>query len=252
VAKNLNKPRVPVSVSACESRAWSFVLHDPASPEDKTVTIFRCKSWRHKGLCQRVCASCDYVRILHALTHHDHWTYCVLTFPQKKYPDAVQLFRDAKDMWSKLRKRLDYYFPGFKYIQTWESHKSGYPHANVVITHQGLFEQVCKDGFIVKDSILEPNARACGFGYVRSVGPVRKIGQFAGYLSKLSMEMADGIVKDQIPYHAPPKFRRLRASRGLLPPRLNLGTLKGKLYHIPAEFLAWVHGAEVPEDGGEV
>ncbi len=69
-----------------------------------------------------------------------------------------------------------------------------------------------------------------GFGYVINVETVRDNVQMAGYITKLSRqlsalpkEMTGASVKDQTPMMAPKHFRRIRASRGLLPPTLSHG-----------------------------
>jgi len=56
----------------------------------------------------------------------------------------------------------------------------------------------------------------------------------AGYLTKLSRELVDANGKGQIPYDAPPHFRRLRASRGVLP-KPHKSNLTGWLVTLPMD-----------------
>jgi hypothetical protein len=56
----------------------------------------------------------------------------------------------------------------------------------------------------------------------------------AGYLVKLARELVGADNKSQIPWDAPPHFRRLRATRGLLPPVHKSG-MCGYLVFTPAD-----------------
>jgi hypothetical protein len=65
----------------------------------------------------------------------------------------------------------------------------------------------------------------------------------AGYLVKLTRELTGAGPKNQIPVNAPRHFRRLRASKGLLPPRKKNDHVTGALVKIPIDEL------EIDDDG---
>lgn len=76
-------------------------------------------------------------------------------------------------------------------------------------------------------------AVAVGFGFRTWVEPLRPGAELtlAGYLTKLSRELTGAGFKDQVPVNAPPHFRRLRASRKLLPKPFHRKGWTGILVH---------------------
>lgn len=133
-------------------------------------------------------------------------------------------------MWSNLRKRIcrKLRTTSLRYIQTWERHQRGGLHCNVTIEGEGIREllqyQTLKPMMDYDDmpfnTVLSPMAVECGWGpslYMQAVGSGDG-DAMAGYLVKLATELTGAGEKCQIPIDAPPHFRRLRASPGLLPP----------------------------------
>lgn len=224
------------TITACRYDSWSVVTWDRADGGSPSVRPFRCKSWRHAGDCRQECGACDFARIVEAIQAHGAWTYCVLTYPAKEWPDVEKLFRFGVVSWSRLRKRLIREFGSILYIQTWEIHKSEYPHVNVVISNEGIYEASKNEGLRnigVIDKFqsrwLQEFAEPCGFGWKCSATPLVSVEKVSSYLTKCSLELNGGAVKNQLPLNAPPHFRRLRASRGLLPARYVCQKRTGKM-----------------------
>jgi len=221
-------------VGACERGAWHLELwkRDGSDPARLHVP-FRCRSWRHAGECREWCGSCDFIRCQEALTTRPHWTCVVLTYPHREWPQMRALYRFGVVSWARLRKRMVREFGKLEYIQTWEQHKSGYPHVNVAISNTPFFLEACKDRKAIVRRWLLQAATECGFGKEMHVTPVYYAKGMAAYMTKLAKELTGASVKDQTPVMAPRNFRRLRSSRGTLPPRFRKETFTGKLVKTP-------------------
>jgi hypothetical protein len=212
------------SVHMCESGSHLFVLWDKSKPETSTVKFvpFRCRSWRHEGECQRFKGAQDFVRVSDGiLSRGDRWVYLVPTFNHRQERSEWEVYKDGVHRWKKLEKRLTRRFGRVEYVQTWEKHtRSDFPHVNLVIHNDRIWEECQGDGWRKWRQFLKPHLVECGFGPIIHVEPLRKDtgAGLAGYLTKLSRELTGASVKNQVPVNAPPHFRRIRASRGLLPP----------------------------------
>jgi len=177
----------------------------------------------------------DWWRVREALKKRKDWVYCVLTFVQ---PDNDQLrfqtYLKAGKCWDLLRKKLTWRYDSVAYIQTWERHAKGGIHVNLLISNQGIFEECCFDRQSFEELYLAIVARECGFGWICHAEPLRTGSSeaMAGYLVKLAAELTGAGGKNQIPFDAPPHFRRLRASAKLLPPIRKSG-LTGWLVNLP-------------------
>lgn len=227
---------------------------------------FRCKSWRCPR-CRPWVGLVDYARIASALCSRDRWLYLVLTMPSTDHsnPDRWSVYREAGRRWrDRLLPALTREHGPIEYVQTWEQHRTGVPHVNVVLRSDSLVDLVLRLGFratrappgshargsigrvLVWRSELRRVARRSGFGpslwiepsWVRADSGERPHAGLASYLVKLARtlgveaperergealaaELSRSAQKssDQTPIEAPIGFRRLRASRGLLPPR---------------------------------
>ncbi len=226
------------SIDACSNGDWSLLTWGKADGANPTVHPFVCGSWRHEGACRQACGACDFTRINQAISEHSHWTYCVLTYPARQWPDITALFRFGVVSWARLRKRLTREFGPILYIQTWEIHKSGYPHVNVVVANRKMQDAAAKEENFDDPAFLKIAAEPCGFGWKCYAEPIRGQERMAGYLTKLGLELTGQARKDQTPVNAPRHFRRIRASRGLLPKRLKNPDITGQLFKMPAEQLS--------------
>jgi hypothetical protein len=166
--------------------------------------------------------------------------YCVLTFDPARYRDSWEAFRAAGKCWDEhLRQGLRKQGGKVAYLQTWERHRSGWPHLNLILSGPDLRAWVESLGIVERRAEsgrmctfprgwrrwLRAAAIRAGFGPVAWVEVLEpsKRDAMAGYLCKLAAELTGARSKkgDQAPTSAPKHFRRIRASRGLLPP---LGT----------------------------
>lgn len=229
-------------VDACEHGTWHLMLSEVADDgeilEEKPYQ-YRCRSWRHAGPCRAEKGAQDFKRIEHALLQRDDWSFCTLTFKQSEWWDWKEQYQQSCPMWSAVRCRLNRKYGKCPYIQTWERHKKGGLHVHINIAS----EQLCADCYyddtdqnspFWANDFLRDAAVACGFGPRHWAEPLRMGTQerMSRYLVKVARELIDGGGKDQIPFDAPPHFRRLRASRGVLPP-VDKGNWTGRMVFTP-------------------
>lgn len=255
-------PHQPRYVKACHARAWTVTYwrRDGQPLNDKGQrtrhTPFRCQSWRHPGRCRKARAAEDRKRIASALTERDPrgFVYVVLTFDQRRIEQyGGNLFNTYKGLlgcWGKLRKRIIREWGPIEYVAVVEQHRSGWPHVNVLIYNQRLAEECRatehaqkKNGVYVLEGYkrvrarwLRPHAVASGFGPIAYLEPMHDAHGMAGYLVKLADQLAGEVSKgSQVPVQAPRHFRRLRSSRGFLPPAPTNPDLCGCVTTLPVE-----------------
>jgi hypothetical protein len=109
-------------------------------------------------------------------------------------------------------------------------HQSGYPHVNVTISNRQIHAAAGREKDKNNPSWLSAAAEECGFGWKCHASPMRDGPGMAGYLTKLGLELAGAARKNQVPVNAPRHFRRIRASRGLLPQRFKDPDITGQLF----------------------
>jgi len=204
-----------------------------SDPSKRCKIPFRCRSWRHEGECRLWKGAQDFVRCREAIEQHENWSHICLTFEQfdRKLDDAV--FRKTLRCWSKLRKRLTRQYGKLLYIQTWEIHRSGWPHCHIAASNQSIHANYYHHPKTTFNHLIRKHARASGFGGQGWCEPIRDQEAMAGYLAKLCRELTGTGKAYQIPINAPKNFRRLRASVRLLPPCLRDEDLTGILHLFP-------------------
>lgn len=218
----------------------------------------------------------DYRRIETAATSRREWVYVVLTLDPRAHADRWAAFRVGGELWHKrLRRRLERDYGRLEYVQTWEQHRSGFPHVNVLLRSPELVARVRALGLERRTAKGPHGERAalfplwrrelarlapeCGFGirvWAEFIEPESAQGM-AAYLAKhaLAGELTRSHMKhgDQRPTQAPRHFRRLRSSRGLLPPRsTSSGEWTGFLVKRPVELLADRSTGEISLDEAAV
>jgi hypothetical protein len=262
------------SVEACQRKRWSLLLWKRGAVDRATGEIssdqspvripFLCGSWRCQR-CRLWRGALDWSRVRDGLASRDWWLYVVLTFDPSRFgglEDAAGAWRAYKagyQLWSEgLKRALERAVGRIEYVQTWERHRSGWPHVNVLLTGAGLRELVAREGLVERE-ISGPSGRvrraafprrfrrklldlAAHHGFGR-MGWVELVDRgrpdaMAGYLVKLARELTgssnEATKGYQSPLNAPRHFRRIRASRGVLPP-IPTGELTGMLQTIPLD-----------------
>lgn len=232
------------SVRACETHRWT-ILRAPAQPgaEISPAAIpFACKSWRCRR-CGWWVARDDMRRLTGAATSRDWWVYLVLTFDPAAFACGWDAYRDAKDRWNVLRRSVARAFGPPEYVQTWERHvrANPTPHVNVLLraprlraaVEAGGVEfrhdpraahgagRVCALPRAWRRDWLQSHAESAGFGLRVWAEVLTDAAGMAAYLAKAAHDLGATRYKagDQTPIGAPPHFRRLRASKGLLEAR---------------------------------
>lgn len=124
-------------------------------------------------------------------------------------------------------------FGRLEYIIVVERHADGWPHVNILIRNAKLARLCAGDGWKrVRSRWLRGHAQACGFGFITWLAPVKNYNAMSTYIVKLAGEMGKLC---QVPMNAPRHFRRLRASRGLLPARPKNEEITGRLTRCEVE-----------------
>lgn len=235
------------SVKACETGAWSMVSY-PRGPDGKPnlkgkpeFSKFKCKSWRCRD-CRKLVGASDFVRVACATKAHSDWFYAVLTVNPKDFEDRWDAFGGIYSMWqNRLRKRIERFARSYgagnrcEYIMTFERHtESGWPHVNILLSHPGLRRASDQEGTELRRKGRARNGRWCykpewrtdfidmvagsGFGEIAWLEDIRNPEAWAGYITKLAHELVGADVKSQTPVGAPKGFRRVRTTRGTMPP----------------------------------
>jgi len=240
-------------VDACEFSNWHLRVWGKEDPTRQFDVPYRCRSWRHAGECSWWKGAQDFCRVRDALKKYSFWVYAVLTYPSGNYPDVNALYRAGVHQWDHFRKRISRKFGKFQYIQTWEAHQSGYPHCNLVLSNESLWNLVAGSLGAAR-AWWEEHAVACGFGKITWLDYIYDEEGIAGYLTKLSRELTGTNVKGQVPVNAPSHFRRLRASPRLLPPPHKNPDFTGTMLFCPMpddeRYAWWKKGMDSPSARG--
>lgn len=224
-------------IEACRAGAWHLEVWPKGRPQDRILVPYCCCSWRHEGRCRHAKGAIDFCRIRDGLNSRKDWSYIVLTFAQGEGADVWGQYRRGVFLWSKLRKRMVREFGPIKYIQTWERFKKGGCHVNLVVSNSALCLRIAGNKWReFRQKWLKPHAVACGFGYICWIESIRSAEAMAGYMGKLSRELTGTGKGYQVPVDAPPHFRRIRASRGVLPPIETSGQWSGAFARTPLPF----------------
>ena len=182
----------------------------------------------------------DYRRVEYAASSAAWWLYVVLTFDPSEWSDPWAAYLGASRLWDKrLRRRMEREWGRLEYVQTWERTRRGWPHVNLLLRSRDLEEHVrslpnrrrwIAEGGHGRGRLahwtpwrrwIAGVAPSCGFGRRVWAEVVDSTDAMAAYLVKVAHEFSSSQFKagDQRPLGAPRHFRRMRASRGLLPPR---------------------------------
>jgi hypothetical protein len=213
------------SVRACQKGSWMLWTYNKQRKELK-ARQYKCDSWRHEGECSRRRNQQDFARICQAIDDRgvDKCTYVVLTVNRKDFRDPVSAYLEWKSCWAKLRKRLVREYGKLEYVMTMERHRDGFPHGNLIIYNQGIYDAA--KGYhdaksrhadlrtTEKETRLSPHVTASGFGKIFWMDPIRSSSEIAAYIMKIVGEVAK---EEQLPINAPRHFRRIRSSNGFLP-----------------------------------
>jgi len=227
----------PKYINACKQGAWSIVTWPVDLPEKARVRPFKCRSWRHEGECAKWRGAQDFKRIEGALKNNPgFWVYMVFTFDRTEWRNEFDAYKGLLACWDKFRKRFEREFGKFQYIVLCEKHGDGWPHINILIRNEKFAEKCAGDGWkSVRKSWVKPHSIECGFGKISWVEPVRDETAMAGYCVKLMKTVGEISKLNQAPVNAPKNFRRLRSSRGLLPPPHKNPNITGWLEMEPFE-----------------
>lgn len=227
----------PLYIRACRLEDWHLRLWRRDGTGEEVNAKFKCGSWRHEGECARRRAAQDFARISKALEDYkiQELSFFVLTFDRMKFRNQWDAYKGLVRCWQTFSQALRREFGELAYVSVAEQHRNGWPHLNVVVACKNLGARLrdnkqeanAGDGHplaIYKRGLrdwLITRAKRAGFGAMVSVELVRNKKKMADYVVKLaSVENVVGEVSklSQTPVQAPKGFRRLRSSRGFLPP----------------------------------
>ncbi len=158
------------------------------------------------------------MRIKEALGTEMFWSHLTLTFQQKGLVLNSSVFRACKFAWSNLRKRISRRYGPIRYVQSWEVHRTGWPHVHIAISNRELFDRPDWNPRARFTFTLLQAAVESGFGPVGWLEQLKSEEAMSGYLCKIARELTGSGKDYQVPVNAPKNFRRIRASVRLLPP----------------------------------
>ncbi|NTX62626.1 hypothetical protein HUA74_18400 [Myxococcus sp. CA051A] len=212
-------------------------------PSKRKWWTYQCRSWRHEGDCARWVSQRDYARIMAALepVAVADLVLVVLTLdPTRAEPTLAGQYQGLQPRWAMLQKYLtrgwlEGAIPAmgrFDFVSVVEQHRSGQPHVNVIIHSPELAAHLREHGPTDGDVAAKRGPRwwrslvaHCGWGPLSSIGHARSKEDVASYSVKVSKgavphpTMVGEVVKlAQLPVAAPPRMRRVRSSKGFLPP----------------------------------
>jgi len=255
----------PKSVRACLARAWSIILRKKSNPMERKVLGFWSKSWRCCLTCRRKVAATDFARMRTAILWRppEELLYAVFTLDKTAMEARGVTKRSAYTyldrMMATLVQRLRRRFGEVGYVCTIEQHQSGWPHLNVIFHSPGMAAFVAAEGEVKNNHLppwLKDAADSAGMGTVGWLEKPRGTAEaIAGYLVKVAMQdtlslsgerqdhLTGELVKlTQLPITAPKGTRRLRSSRGFLPPRFKgNGEWTGAIRKLPQ---AWAEAED--------
>lgn len=238
---------VPPYVGQCGCHGlYTWRKGDPS-----TVTRSRllCGSWRHDGPCARRNASIAFARIKEALDPLPPAgnIFLVLTkdrngvYSGKPLTSIDATYADLSKNTTRFVALVRRYAaqrgwpPPVLWIGVAEAHRTGWPHFNLILHAPALAaeleaERVAalargeteRNSTLLRGPLLDFAMRT-GWGVQSTAERARSADALAGYIVKLAGE-ADATTGEiaklsQVPLNAPKNFRRLRSSKGALPPK---------------------------------
>ncbi len=240
------------AVDACHGGWWHLLWGDRETPENWKPCPFFCGSWRHAGDCARHRSQLDYTRLMEALARYplESVTWGVLTLnpADVEGESLATIYRGLEARWSHLAKTIRRRFGKFEYHASVEAHGSGMPHINLVIVSPAIAAELRErpaTGKHAEDG-LAPRwwielTTQCGFGYRVTLEHVAAAEAVASYVTKMDKGAvmvphvlgAEVVKTSQLPTMAPKRFRRIRSSKGFLPPIKKDPDISGKLVQTP-------------------
>ncbi len=237
-------PYVPRSCRACEGKLWRIATWRRDNPEHRRApTLYACRSWRHEGACADFAAQRDFARIRTALEGCavEDLLMLVLTLPPAGPGDTLESdYKGLVAKWTGLQKYLTRGWGGvglpplgrFDFVTVVEQHATGRPHVNVIIHSPTLAAYLREHPPTESDrrENLGPHwfrdlVSHHGWGYRSFIGHAHGRDALANYVTKVSKGpvahpalMGEVTKTSQLPTMAPRRMRRLRSSKGFLPP----------------------------------
>jgi len=156
----------------------------------------------------------------------------VATLDRSERPEDA--YRGLWRKWQSLRQWMERRWGGrIEYVGIVERHKDGWPHINLCLHSPAMLAECERIGWRAQRRAVNDAAIRSGWGLRLHWERARDVEAVAGYYVKLTHESAK---LTQAPTNAPPNFRRLRASRGLLPPAFTSDRFTGELVRCAPEF----------------
>lgn len=232
---------------------WTVSIWKRGAPHEAATVPYRCGSWRCVGGCQDWYRRQEYARIMEALDGVPERSiyFAVLTLDKQSELTTQQQYARVGSVWPKLRKRLARLVDAkIDYIATVEEQRSGTPHLNVLIVCDSpVLEALVKEGERAPQW-WKDMARESGWGYMATFERAKDSSAVASYIAKMGVGgiIAGEVTKaTQLPWHSPKGHRRIRASRGFLPPRRKNPEWTGCLHFEPKEAVDRYAGALGPQ-----
>lgn len=227
--------RISKSNKACQCGSWSVVTWRKDGQGETSVKPFRCMSWRCIK-CARAAAAIQFARMKTAFdrTPHD-WSFLTFTMDPKRHRTRAAMYRAVSSSWQLFRKKLKWKFDYSAFVLCVElTETAKVPHIHAMLQSREVLAECARDVRKFHREWLKPWAMESGFGYKCAVEPARSTDACCGYFVKASgmaAELVGGAGKGsgQLPVDAPRHFRRIRTSKGFLPPKIKNDELTGAM-----------------------
>ena len=245
---NPPRPRAVVPRYVAQCGCHALYTWKKGHPSIVTRKQLLCGSWRHHGLCARRNASVAFARIKEALDPlpPEGNIFLVLTkdrngvYTGKPLTSIDATYADLGKKTTRFIALVRKYCaqrgwpPPVLWIGVAESHRSGWPHFNLILHAPELAAELeaervaalargetARNSTLLRGALLGFAMRT-GWGVQSTAERARSADALAGYIVKLAGE-ADATTGEiaklsQVPTNAPKSFRRLRSSKGALPP----------------------------------
>lgn len=228
------QPVLPLYIRRCQEKAWTVALQSRSNPDERAFVCYACKSWRCVGDCARANAAQWFARLKTSFERSPSWwVFVTLTMDPKRARSRKELYRQLSRAWGLFRKRVKFTYGYENFVLCVEmSERQGVPHVHAMIQSRELYSAVEREGAVRVHRWLKRSAMESGFGFKCHLSNARDRDAVSGYFVKaagMSAELSDAGEKGQLPVDAPKGFRRIRASKGFIVPKLKSEKWTGQL-----------------------
>lgn len=167
----------------------------------------------------------------------------------KRSSTRKRMYAQLSSAWALFRKRVHRRYTYENFVLCVEmSERQGVPHIHAMVQSKELYSAVSCYGEKVIHRWIKRVAMESGFGFKCHLSNARDRDAVSGYFVKaagMSAELSDAGSKGQLPVDAPKGFRRIRASKGFIVPKLKSEKWTGELVFHRVEDVVRVYEEQI-------